>query len=81
MCIHLCVCVCVFLCVLYASLLSISHSCRLSLNFSHLFCFPGRMVRAKRLVVAANPTEYEYMEGSIPSEWDGRSGLQHHHVL
>ncbi|KAM4615907.1 NADH dehydrogenase [ubiquinone] 1 alpha subcomplex assembly factor 2 [Polymixia lowei] len=30
----------------------------------------GRMVRAKRMVVAANPTEYEYMEGSIPSEWD-----------
>ncbi|XP_076006989.1 NADH dehydrogenase [ubiquinone] 1 alpha subcomplex assembly factor 2 isoform X2 [Genypterus blacodes] len=29
-----------------------------------------RMVRAKRLVVAANPTEYEYMEGGIPSEWD-----------
>ncbi|KAM3868159.1 NADH dehydrogenase [ubiquinone] 1 alpha subcomplex assembly factor 2 [Diretmus argenteus] len=30
----------------------------------------GRIVRAKRMVVAANPTEYEYMEGSIPSEWD-----------
>ncbi|XP_071392304.1 NADH dehydrogenase [ubiquinone] 1 alpha subcomplex assembly factor 2 [Centroberyx affinis] len=30
----------------------------------------GRMVRAKRLVVAANPTEYEYMEGNIPLEWD-----------
>lgn len=30
----------------------------------------GRSVRAKRMVVAANPTEYEYMEGSIPSEWD-----------
>lgn len=39
---------------------------------------PGRVVRAKRMVVAANPTEYEYMEGSIPMEWDGRSGLQHH---
>ncbi|XP_029017600.1 NADH dehydrogenase [ubiquinone] 1 alpha subcomplex assembly factor 2 isoform X2 [Betta splendens] len=30
----------------------------------------GRLVRAKRMVVAANPTEYEYMEGSIPIEWD-----------
>ncbi|XP_069555644.1 NADH dehydrogenase [ubiquinone] 1 alpha subcomplex assembly factor 2 [Brachyistius frenatus] len=30
----------------------------------------GRPVRAKRMVVAANPTEYEYMEGSIPMEWD-----------
>ncbi|XP_070689250.1 NADH dehydrogenase [ubiquinone] 1 alpha subcomplex assembly factor 2 [Pempheris klunzingeri] len=30
----------------------------------------GRLVRAKRMVVAANPTEYEYMEGSIPMEWD-----------
>ncbi|CAL8344920.1 unnamed protein product [Lota lota] len=30
----------------------------------------GRSVRAKRMVEAANPTEYEYMEGSIPSEWD-----------
>uniref|UniRef100_A0A3Q3VLQ4 Uncharacterized protein n=1 Tax=Mola mola TaxID=94237 RepID=A0A3Q3VLQ4_MOLML len=29
-----------------------------------------RVVRAKRMVVAANPTEYEYMEGSIPMEWD-----------
>ncbi|KAE8292056.1 NADH dehydrogenase [ubiquinone] 1 alpha subcomplex assembly factor 2 Mimitin [Larimichthys crocea] len=30
----------------------------------------GRLVRAKRMVVAANPTEYEYIEGSIPIEWD-----------
>lgn len=30
------------------------------------------------MVVAANPTEYEYIEGSIPMEWDGKSGLQHH---
>ncbi|XP_038560417.1 NADH dehydrogenase [ubiquinone] 1 alpha subcomplex assembly factor 2 [Micropterus salmoides] len=30
----------------------------------------GRPVRAKRMVVAANPTEYEYIEGSIPMEWD-----------
>uniref|UniRef100_A0A3B4YAC6 NADH:ubiquinone oxidoreductase complex assembly factor 2 n=1 Tax=Seriola lalandi dorsalis TaxID=1841481 RepID=A0A3B4YAC6_SERLL len=30
----------------------------------------GRLVRAKRMVVAANPTEYEYIEGSIPMEWD-----------
>ncbi|XP_035514641.1 NADH dehydrogenase [ubiquinone] 1 alpha subcomplex assembly factor 2 [Morone saxatilis] len=30
----------------------------------------GRLVRAKRMVVAANPTEFEYIEGSIPMEWD-----------
>ncbi|XP_072288801.1 NADH dehydrogenase [ubiquinone] 1 alpha subcomplex assembly factor 2 [Eucyclogobius newberryi] len=30
----------------------------------------GRLVRAKRLVEAANPSEYEYMEGNIPIEWD-----------
>uniref|UniRef100_A0A3Q0QV50 NADH:ubiquinone oxidoreductase complex assembly factor 2 n=1 Tax=Amphilophus citrinellus TaxID=61819 RepID=A0A3Q0QV50_AMPCI len=30
----------------------------------------GRIVRAKRIVEAANPKEYEYMEGSIPMEWD-----------
>ncbi|XP_034727526.1 NADH dehydrogenase [ubiquinone] 1 alpha subcomplex assembly factor 2 isoform X2 [Etheostoma cragini] len=30
----------------------------------------GRLVRAKRMVVAANPNEYEYIEGSIPTEWD-----------
>ncbi|XP_073322350.1 NADH dehydrogenase [ubiquinone] 1 alpha subcomplex assembly factor 2 [Pagrus major] len=30
----------------------------------------GRVVRAKRMVETANPTEYEYIEGSIPMEWD-----------
>ncbi|KAK2898380.1 hypothetical protein Q8A67_009798 [Cirrhinus molitorella] len=30
----------------------------------------GRVIRPKRLVKAANPNEFEYMEGSIPSEWD-----------
>ncbi|XP_037633318.1 NADH dehydrogenase [ubiquinone] 1 alpha subcomplex assembly factor 2 isoform X1 [Sebastes umbrosus] len=30
----------------------------------------GRSVRARRMVEAANPTEYEYTEGSIPMEWD-----------
>ncbi|XP_074493776.1 NADH dehydrogenase [ubiquinone] 1 alpha subcomplex assembly factor 2 isoform X2 [Sebastes fasciatus] len=30
----------------------------------------GRSVRARRMVEAANPTEYEYTEGSIPIEWD-----------
>ncbi|KAL6114043.1 ndufaf2 [Pungitius sinensis] len=30
----------------------------------------GRLIRAKRMVEAANPTEYEYIEGSIPMEWD-----------
>ncbi|XP_042343890.1 NADH dehydrogenase [ubiquinone] 1 alpha subcomplex assembly factor 2 [Plectropomus leopardus] len=30
----------------------------------------GRLIRAKRMVVAANPSEYEYIEGSIPMEWD-----------
>ncbi|KAG7223387.1 hypothetical protein INR49_032214 [Caranx melampygus] len=29
-----------------------------------------RLVRAKRMVEAANPTEFEYIEGSIPMEWD-----------
>ncbi|XP_062237757.1 NADH dehydrogenase [ubiquinone] 1 alpha subcomplex assembly factor 2 isoform X3 [Platichthys flesus] len=29
-----------------------------------------RLVRSKRMVEAANPTEYEYIEGSIPMEWD-----------
>ena len=42
-----------------------------------LFFFPGRLARAKRIVVVANPTEHEYMEGSIPMEWDGEFGLQH----
>ncbi|XP_006789857.1 NADH dehydrogenase [ubiquinone] 1 alpha subcomplex assembly factor 2 [Neolamprologus brichardi] len=30
----------------------------------------GRIVRARRIVEAANAKEYEYMEGSIPMEWD-----------
>ncbi|XP_041854971.1 NADH dehydrogenase [ubiquinone] 1 alpha subcomplex assembly factor 2 isoform X2 [Melanotaenia boesemani] len=30
----------------------------------------GRLVRSKRMVVPANPAEYEYVEGSIPMEWD-----------
>ncbi|XP_033828297.1 NADH dehydrogenase [ubiquinone] 1 alpha subcomplex assembly factor 2 [Periophthalmus magnuspinnatus] len=30
----------------------------------------GRVVRAKRMVEAANPSEFEYIEGSIPIEWD-----------
>ncbi|XP_017578853.1 NADH dehydrogenase [ubiquinone] 1 alpha subcomplex assembly factor 2 [Pygocentrus nattereri] len=30
----------------------------------------GRVVRARRLVEASNPSEFEYMEGHIPSEWD-----------
>ncbi|MCI4380656.1 hypothetical protein PGIGA_G00242630 [Pangasianodon gigas] len=30
----------------------------------------GRVVRARRFVEASNPTEFEYLEGSIPSEWD-----------
>ncbi|XP_061585323.1 NADH dehydrogenase [ubiquinone] 1 alpha subcomplex assembly factor 2 [Cololabis saira] len=30
----------------------------------------GNHIRAKRLVEPANPTELEYMEGSIPMEWD-----------
>lgn len=25
------------------------------------------------MVEPANPTEYEYLEGSIPSEWDGNA--------
>lgn len=28
-------------------------------------------MRPRRLVEAANPKEFEYLEGSIPSEWDG----------
>lgn len=58
---------------------SLSHSCFLMLSFFFffsllLFFFPGRIVRAKRIVEAANAKEYEYMEGSIPMEWDGKSG-------
>ncbi|KAM9743637.1 NADH dehydrogenase [ubiquinone] 1 alpha subcomplex assembly factor 2 isoform 1-T1 [Menidia menidia] len=34
------------------------------------FGFTGRLVRAKRMVEPANPAEHEYMEGSIPMEWD-----------
>lgn len=30
----------------------------------------GKLVRAKRMVVAANLSEHEYIEGSIPTEWD-----------
>ncbi|MCJ8734779.1 hypothetical protein PDJAM_G00239320 [Pangasius djambal] len=30
----------------------------------------GRVVRARRFVEASNPTEFEYLEGSVPSEWD-----------
>ncbi|KAI1900152.1 hypothetical protein AGOR_G00047070 [Albula goreensis] len=30
----------------------------------------GRTVRARRMVEPANPTESEYEEGNIPSEWD-----------
>ncbi|XP_006626971.1 NADH dehydrogenase [ubiquinone] 1 alpha subcomplex assembly factor 2 isoform X1 [Lepisosteus oculatus] len=30
----------------------------------------GQTIRAKRIVEATNPKEYEYQEGSIPSEWD-----------
>lgn len=30
----------------------------------------GRLVRAKRIVEAANPNEFQYTEGSIPTEWD-----------
>ncbi|XP_033861888.2 NADH dehydrogenase [ubiquinone] 1 alpha subcomplex assembly factor 2-like [Acipenser ruthenus] len=30
----------------------------------------GRTIRAKRLVEPVNAKEYEYQEGSIPSEWD-----------
>ncbi|XP_056276155.1 NADH dehydrogenase [ubiquinone] 1 alpha subcomplex assembly factor 2 isoform X3 [Pseudoliparis swirei] len=30
----------------------------------------GRPLRARRIVEPANPTEYEYLEGDIPIEWD-----------
>ncbi|KAF7695522.1 NADH dehydrogenase [ubiquinone] 1 alpha subcomplex assembly factor 2 [Silurus meridionalis] len=30
----------------------------------------GRGVRARRFVEASNRNEFEYLEGSIPSEWD-----------
>ena len=57
----LCVCVCVCVYIVISISLSL-----LSL---------GSMVRAKRMVVASNPTEFEYLEGSIPSEWDGKDSL------
>ncbi|KAG7332628.1 hypothetical protein KOW79_004462 [Hemibagrus wyckioides] len=40
------------------------------------YCIPeqktwtGRVVRARRFVEASNPTEFEYLGGRIPSEWD-----------
>ncbi|KAJ7993978.1 hypothetical protein DPEC_G00261180 [Dallia pectoralis] len=30
----------------------------------------GRIIRARRMVVVVNPTEFEYLEGNIPTEWD-----------
>ncbi|XP_034397884.1 NADH dehydrogenase [ubiquinone] 1 alpha subcomplex assembly factor 2 isoform X3 [Cyclopterus lumpus] len=30
----------------------------------------SRLLRARRMVEPANPTEYEYAEGNIPMEWD-----------
>lgn len=71
----LCVCpvsrfVCIVVGCLYLTLVS---SCCLFFCLL-LFFFPGRIVRAKRIVEAANAKEYEYMEGSIPMEWDGKSG-------
>ncbi|XP_043102961.1 NADH dehydrogenase [ubiquinone] 1 alpha subcomplex assembly factor 2 [Puntigrus tetrazona] len=30
----------------------------------------GQVIRPKRLVEAANPNYFEYMEGNIPTEWD-----------
>ncbi|XP_030643997.1 NADH dehydrogenase [ubiquinone] 1 alpha subcomplex assembly factor 2 [Chanos chanos] len=30
----------------------------------------GRIIRAKRTMEPSNPAEYQYLEGSIPSEWD-----------
>ncbi|CAL1614691.1 unnamed protein product [Knipowitschia caucasica] len=30
----------------------------------------GRVVRSRRLVEAVNPSEFEYLEGSVPVEWD-----------
>ncbi|XP_072537620.1 NADH dehydrogenase [ubiquinone] 1 alpha subcomplex assembly factor 2 [Salminus brasiliensis] len=30
----------------------------------------GRVVRARRFVEAASPSEFQYMEGNIPTEWD-----------
>ncbi|XP_061115796.1 NADH dehydrogenase [ubiquinone] 1 alpha subcomplex assembly factor 2 isoform X1 [Conger conger] len=30
----------------------------------------GRSVRQRRMIEAANPKEFEYLEGNIPCEWD-----------
>lgn len=78
MSLRLCVFVCIplrFVCIIVEHL-HLTHAPSRCLLFLFV-CFPGRLVRAKRMVVAANPTEYEYIEGSIPIEWDGKSGLQH----
>lgn len=73
----LCVCFVVFsrfVCIVVGHLyLTLVSSCCLFFFLSS----PGRILRAKRTVEAANPKEYEYVEGSIPIEWDGKSGLQH----
>lgn len=72
----LCVCpVSRFVCIVVGRLyLTLVSSCCLFFFSLLLFFFPGRIVRAKRIVEAANAKEYEYMEGSIPMEWDGKSG-------
>lgn len=68
----------VFVCVPSRSQCAVVEHLCLTLASSRCLFFPGRVTRAKRMVVAANPAEYEYAEGSIPIEWDGKSGLQHH---
>ncbi|XP_041110387.1 NADH dehydrogenase [ubiquinone] 1 alpha subcomplex assembly factor 2-like [Polyodon spathula] len=35
----------------------------------------GRTIRAKRLMEPVSAKEYEYQEGSIPSEWDGNAWI------
>ncbi|XP_034397886.1 NADH dehydrogenase [ubiquinone] 1 alpha subcomplex assembly factor 2 isoform X5 [Cyclopterus lumpus] len=40
------------------------------LQRSAAFALHGRLLRARRMVEPANPTEYEYAEGNIPMEWD-----------
>lgn len=80
----LCVCFNSFAFCTHHCWASLSHYCSISQSSPTCsFAFSsGRLVRAKRLVVAANPTEYEYTESSIPMEWEGKSGLQHHsHIL
>lgn len=69
-----------FACITVVRLTHTPYRC-LSLSFFvHFFFFfsvsvsPGRLVRAKRMVVAANPTEVDYTDSSIPIEWDGKSG-------